>query len=375
MLPLTYSLRSLGRRPARTAMTVLGIALVSALFAAMLAVGSTMSSAFQSTGEPDEIVVTQAGALFADFSNIDRSALAYIQTLDGVATGRDGQPLASPELYFCTEASIDGIALDISVRGVRPIAYEFYREWSLAQGGWPQGTASVAIGASLARELSIGVGDRIEFEGQSWRVEGIFSSAGRLYDRELVTDLDALAAAAQRDDYSAILVRTSDTSGAEDTVEVINHQERERVQAALAPAFYAQSGAMAAAMSGMGGVLALIIALGAVFAGMNTMFSAVANRRRELGTLRALGFPRRALVISLLAEALTLGLIGGMLGAALALLTAFVPVDLPYVVGNSIGVGPTELLAALVLATCVGVLGGFFPALRSARMVPAESMR
>ena len=149
-------------------MTLLGVALVVALYAAMSTVSDAMVGSFRSTGEPDEVVITQAGAITIDFSDVQRNTLGFVQTQKGVARQGD-RPLVSPELYFMSVAEISGEEQDISIRGVTAIAPQVYSGIELVEGRWPGSGHAATIGRALARKLHLGLGDSIELEGFAFR--------------------------------------------------------------------------------------------------------------------------------------------------------------------------------------------------------------
>lgn len=374
MVPLRYILRSLGRRKLRTLMTVVGVALVVAIYAAMSAVAQTMVRSFRTTGTPDEVVVVQAGSLTLDFSHVPRTSLSWVQTLDGVA-GRDERPLVSPELGLGSVATVDGRERDLSLRGVTEAAPALYRQVRLVDGRWPSSGRQVTVGRTAAIKLGLELGDEMEFEGQRWTIAGVLDGGGRVYDQEIWTDLDDLAAAAHRRTYTNYVVRARDPAAAAALVEVINDNRRFPLRAQLAGAFYARAGGMSIWMATLGQFIAIIIALGAAFGGMNTMYSAVASRRREIGILRSLGFSRAAVLLAFLLESLALCSLGGLLGIGLGALLSMIPIDVPFLPASRVSLELPQILWAVVLALIIGLLGGGLPALQAARMRLIEALR
>ena len=375
MIPLRYILRSLGRRKLRTSMTVLGIALVVAVYSAMSSVVETMVQRFKSTGSPDEIVIVQGGAMTIDFSRIDRGSLTYVQTLDGLACDGD-RPLVSPELCLGGIVRVRGSDTDISVRGVTDIAPAVYGQVRLTdKGKWPGSGHAASVGRALASRLSLQPGDSIELEGEKWTVVGLIDSGGRVYDHEIWVDLDELAAATSRKTYSSYTVRASDAGAVSALVEAVNEGRRFPLSAQLAADFYARTGAMAMFMAYIGTFISLVIAVGAVFGGMNTMYSAVAGRRHEIGVLRALGFRRTAVLTSFLGESLAISLVGGVVGLVFGLGLSMVSVDLPMLPTGRVSLGLTQVVWSLTLAFAIGLAGGLLPALQASRLVVVDAIR
>jgi putative ABC transport system permease protein len=374
MVPLRYTLRSLRRRKARTGMTVLGVALAVTIYSVMSSVGSTMVRSFRTTGAPREVVIAQAGALTTEFSNIPRGSLSYVQTLDGIATA-GGRPLATPELWLQCILQTGGRARDVSVRGVTDLAPLVYRQVRLAGGRWPGPGHEAAMGRSVADRLGLAVGDTVRFEGVTWTVVGLLDGGGRVYDQEIWVDLDALAAAASRLSYSSYTVVVADTAAIPSLVEAVNEGRRYPLTAQQAAAFYARTGGMEIFMAYLGTFISIIIAIGAGFAGMNTMYAAVAGRQREIGVLRALGFGRSTILSSFLLESLVLALVGGAIGLAFGSVLSMVRVDLPLLPSTHITLGASQVLESVALALGVGLLGGGLPALRAARLAVVDALR
>jgi len=366
--------RNLARRRLRTALTIVGIAMVVAVYFVMASVAETMVQSFRSTGAPDELVVVQAGAMTVDFSNIDRASLTFLQTRNNIGDA-EGQPLVSPELDLGSYALIGGRTQKISVRGVKSEAAHVYQQVRLIEGSWPAPGYRGTIGSTLAAKHGIGIGDTLSFEGQDWQVAGILDSDGRVYDQEIWVDLDDLAATSNRTTYSSYTIRASDLSTAESLAEEINNNRSFPLSAVGASTFYQRTGGMATFMASIGEFIALIVAIGAVFGGMNTMYAAVAGRRREIAVLRAIGFKRRAILGSILTESVMLSLVAGVLGLLVGSVVAMLPVELPYTGGGAVDLGTSQALSALILAVLIGLIGGGLPAIQAARTTVVEQLR
>ena len=374
MIPVSYVVRNLARRRLRTALTIVGIAMVVAVYFVMASVAETMVQSFRSTGATDELVVVQAGAMTVDFSNIDRASLTFLQTRENVGEA-DGQPLVSPELALGSYATIGRLTRKISVRGVTAESPGVYQQIRLIEGGWPASGYRGTIGITLATKYGIGLEDTLSFEGQDWQIVGILASDGRVYDQEIWVDLDDLAATSNRKTYSSYTIRAVDATKADALGEEINANRSFPLSAVGASTFYQRTGGMATFMASIGEFIALIVAIGAVFGGMNTMYAAVAGRRREIAVLRAIGFKRRAILGSVLTESVILSLVAGVLGLLVGSVVAMLPVELPYTGGGAVDLGSTQALAALILAVLIGLIGGGLPAIQAARTTVVEQLR
>lgn len=374
MLPLTYILRNVRRRRLRTGLTIAGIALVVAVYFLMGSVAETMVRSFRSTGAPEELVIVQAGAMLVDYSNIDRSSLTYVQTLDGVAS-EDGQPLVAPELALPSVIVVDGRERKALVRGVTAIAPAVYRQVEVTTGDWPGPGHRAAIGQSLAAKLGVEIGDSLEIEGGRFQVAGLIDAGGRVFDQEVWVDLEELAAAANRKTYSSYTLRADDVSVVPDIIETISENRRFPLSAQDAPRFYRRTAGMASFMASLGKMIAMIVAIGAVFGGMNTMYAAVAARRREIAVLRALGYRKVSILGAFLVESLVIALAAGVLGILLGTVIALSPIELPYSPSGMVSLSSSQAISALLLAAIIGLVGGGLPAIQAARTGVIQELR
>jgi len=375
LVPLSYNLRSLWQRKTRTGLTVLGIAAVVAVYVVMTAVSGQMRHLFKGNAQPDEVVVLQAGAMVPEFSQVNRAEATWLATQPQVVQV-GGRPAVSPELSLSSQVTLpDGQTTNVLLRGLEPANLPSHREFALVEGQPLTGGTAVLAGVQLARSRHLKVGDVLTFERTRWTVGGLFSAQGGVYEQELWLDLDALGAAANRTDVTGFTVRTSGPAAGQALVDAILAQHSEPLQALTSEASFARVGGMSIWMATLGRFIALIIALGAVLGGMNTMYAAVAQRGRELGVLRALGYRSGAVLLSMLLESVVVGLLGGLLGVVLAFAVARAPITMPYLLEGGVPLGPRDLLAGLVLALLVGALGGLLPALQAGSVKVVDALR
>ncbi len=376
IVPVAYNVRSLFVRKTRTLLTVLGIGAVVAVYIVMTAVSARMKTMFATTGAPDEVIVMQAGALNPEFSQVGRGELTFLASQEQVAVDH-GAPVISPELSLASKATLPhgGGVADVMLRGIEPTAVRFYREVQVVEGRPLPSSGAVLVGVQLARAHGLRVGDALELEHGEWTVGGIFTAAGAVYEQEVWIDLDALAAATNRGDVTSFLVRARSPSDAEALVRAVDAQRGEPIQALTSAAAFARIGGMSIWMAALGRFIAIVIALGAIFGGMNTMYAAVAQRSREIGVLRALGYRKGAVLASMLFESVLVGLLGGAVGCALSFLIATVPLNMPFLLDGTVALGPLDLVAGMVLALVVGVIGGILPALQAAAVKIVDALR
>ncbi len=375
LVPLSYNLRSLWVRKTRTALTVLGIGAVVAVYVVMTAVSGQMKHMFKSTAQPDEVIVLQAGALTPEFSQVSRASATWLATQPQVVS-EGGRPVISPELSLATSLTLpSGELQDGMLRGLEPANVHLYREFALAEGAPLTSGTGVLVGAQLARAQHLKVGDPLRFERTDWKVIGIFTAKGGVYEQEVWLDLDALGAAANRPDVTGFMVRTGGAAQAKALVDFVGAQRGEPLQALTAEAAFARVGGMSLWMSALGRFIAIIIALGAIFGGMNTMYAAVAQRSRELAVLRAVGYRSIAVLLSMLLESVVVGILGGVAGVTLAFAVARVPLNMPFLLEGGVPLGPADLGAGVVLALLVGVLGGLLPAMQAGAVKVVDALR
>lgn len=386
MIPLVYNLRSLQARRATSAFTVLGLALVVFVLAAALMLVQGIERTFRAGGSADSAVVLRKGSDGELASYFDQQHLGLLLAAPGVA--RDGDtPLGHGEVMVVILLEKPGgpYVSNVRVRGVPASALRFHREWRIVSGRPPRpGTAEVAIGERLVgRFKGLQLGARFELKkNRPVQVVGIFAAGGASFESEIWGDLDVVRNAFGREAiYSLARVRLASPGQFDGFKAAVEGDQRLELEALREPDYYVkQSEGTATFIGGLGVVIALFFALGAMIGATITMHAAVAQRRREIGTLRALGFSRAAVLGSFLLESTLLALVGGALGVAGALLLSLAELPLMDFSGWSEMIfrfvpTPTIVATALLFGCGMGLLGGLWPALRAARTVAAEAIR
>lgn len=375
-IPLKYSVRSLLQRKSRTTLTVLGIAAVIAVFVAMVGFGRGMAASFEKTGSPDNLVVVQKGAFNQSLSLLPRMSRDVIQYLPHVKKEGD-RILVSPEMSIEPWVTVPGRSEPIFMvaRGVEPVFFDVADTLRVTSGGAELRGNRVLLGKGAQQKLgAIAVGSSISMFGEPWQVAGLFETGGTNLEFEIVADITDLMRAAKRDEYSCFTVKLDDPTSADRVIALLENDRRVLLGAAREKDFYAASGRTYAVVAQLGLMIALIVSIGAVFGGMNTMYTAVSGRMREVGTLRALGFSRRSVLLSFVTESLLLSMTGGILGVALGCLAnglrvSVMSANIRFTVGFGV------VLAGLLLSATVGLLGGLLPARGASRMKIVEAMR
>ena len=384
-IPLIYNVRSLLRRPVSSAMTAVGIALVVAVFIAMLALANGFKMALVRTGSPDNVLVLRKGADSELSSGIGRANAAIIAALPQIATGSDGRPLASPEIFVPMSLDIASGHGDVLVvaRGVSAQAFEVRQNVRIIAGRhFAQGRDEVIIGTAIASRLAhSAVGDTIHFGGRGWLVAGHFSSGGSSFESEIWGENEQLMPVLRGEFFQVIALRLKSAALYEDVKRVLEADPRLQVDAHRESEFYAsQSAVLRVILNFLAVFITGIMAIGAVFGAVNTMYAAVASRTGEIAVLLTLGFKPRSVLAAFLTEATFLALVGGLLGCLVALpingiVTSTTNWSSFSMIAFSFLVTPRILLEGVIFSLVMGVLGGFFPARRAARMPVVQAIR
>jgi len=376
MIPLKYNVRSLLQRRTRAILTILGMAAVAAVFVAMVALTQGMKARFQSVGSPDNLVVLQKGAFSQSLSAIPESSRNVIPYAAHIAT-RGDTVLASPELIVEPWVSVPGRSDEVflRVRGIEPVYFEVEDAVRITSGAAELEGNGVLVGrAALAQLDGVGIGDTLVMFDESWVINGVFEAGGTSLETMLLADLSDVMRAANRDEYSAYTLKLDSAAAADEVIAQLEADRRVLVSAAREPDYYAASGKPFSVISQIGLLIAIIVTLGAVFGGMNTMYTAISGRTREIGTLRSIGFSGRSILLSFLFESVVLSLAGGVLGAVAGSLVGGLrievgPNSLPF------DVGPAAVVGGLLLSLTVGLVGGLLPAWSAARLTVVDAMR
>ena len=385
-LPLHYNVRNVRIRWQVTLLAVSGIALVVAVFAVLMSMSEGFKTALKSTGRPDNAMIVQRGSGSELTSGVPLEARNMIIVDDRVARGPDGQALASWEwvIVISLVKATDGMPTNVTLRAVPPRAFEVRGGIRVVAGRtFTPGLDEVIVGRKLTERIrGVKLGDDVKYQHKQLHVVGVFESQGGAFESEIWGDFDTLGAIFQRGSGSnSLVVRMKDPAAIPELDRWIRAQPQMQLQAVPESKYYEdQAGPLAAILRSLATAVAWIMGVGAVFGAMNTMYAIVAARTREIGTLRALGFSRRAILSSFLIESVFLALVGGALGCLLAL-----PMN-----GFSTGTGQTQsfseiafafritpeiMLTGMVFAAVMGIVGGLLPAFRGARLPITTALR
>lgn len=388
-LPLRYSLGNLFARRVRTLLTMAVIALVvvaTTLFGGLL---SSLRRTLVATGDERNLIVLRKGSTNDGSSVIPLDAYQGVRFFEGIARDAEGDPLVSPELvvqpFFRTS---EGGRENVLVRGVEAMAFQVHDAVRIVEGrAFEPAKGEAIVGTGVAgRYVGARVGDVLEFGRNRWNVVGRFESDGSSFESEVWVDVRELAADAKRSiPYSGMRVRAADGTDRDALARRIGADPRWALEATPEPEYYAKQAETANSLFFIVVGLAVLAGIGATFGATNTLYAAVQSRRAEIGTLRALGFSRGAILLSFLVESLAIAFGGFAIGAVLAAVLGWLVSWLLGGIGFGaatfttnviqLRVGPGDLVAAGVLALVIGLAGGLAPAARAARMRPIEALR
>jgi len=384
-IPITYSLRSLVTRRLTTALTAGGMALVVFVFAATTMLADGLERTLVETGSRNNAVVTRKGAPSEVQSSVTRQQASIIESMPGIAAAPDGGTLAAKEIVVLISLTKRGTdkPSNVVIRGISGASSALRPQVRLIEGRMPRpGTYEIIAGSSIARRFEgANLGETLAFATRQWRVVGVFDAGATGFSSEIWGDADSLMQAFRRPVYSSVILRLSTPARFDEIKKTVESDPRLTLEARRETEFYAeQSKAMATFLRIMGTSLTAIFSLGAIIGAMITMYSAVANRTSEIGTLRALGFGRSSILAAFIAESLITGLIGGAAGLVLASFLQFFTIStLNFQTFSELAFSfeltfPTAL-KSISVALIMGLAGGLLPAMRASRMKIVDALR
>ena len=384
-IPLSYSFRNLWTRRLTTIFTASGMALVVFVFAAILMLSEGLKKTLVETGSYDNVVAIRNAAGAEVQSNIDRLSASLVETQPEIATGTDGRKLVARELVVLINLQKRGSTKpgQVVIRGVTENSFILRPQVRLVKGRLPKpGSSELVAGMSIAERFKGGgLGETLHFSMRDWNVVGVFDAGNTGFNSEIWGDVDQLMQSFRRPVYSSIIFRLRAPSEFEKVKTRIETDPRLTLEAKRETQYYAdQSEMMAKFLRILGISLTLIFSIGAVIGAMITMYASVSNRTSEIGTLRALGFQRRNILYSFIAEAVLLGLTGGSIGLFFAsFLQLFTISTLNFQTFSELAFSFTLTFEifwkSLSFSLIMGLVGGVLPAFRAARMNIVEALR
>jgi ABC-type lipoprotein release transport system permease subunit len=384
-IPLAYNYRNLLKRKLTTLLTVLGIGLVVFVFAAVLMLANGFQKTMISTGDADNVIFIRKGANAEMMSGVPRDQTNILRTLPEALLMADGTPVVAGETVVVNNLPkrSDGQPSNVVVRGVSKESLVLRSRVKLIAGRmWRPGTSEVIAGSGVAAKFQgCGIGESVKMGGREWQVVGTFSADGSSFESEIWGDADQFMDAFRRNSYSSMTLKMKDPSGFPELKSRIESDPRFTVDVKREVQFYEeQSQNLGVFIRILGLTVTIIFSFGAMTGAVITMYSAVANRSSEIGTLRALGFGRRNILASFMSECLLISLIGGLLGLFFASFLQFVDVSTTNWTTFSEVVFGFKLslsiaISCMIFSVVMGLIGGFAPALRAARLQVVNALR
>jgi putative ABC transport system permease protein len=374
------NLRSIPRRLGSSSVVVIGIAGVVGVVISVLGMTNSLSKAIVDSGRPDRAIVLRAGANSEGASTLPVDTVVAIENTAGIARTPEGEPIASAEMLTAVNMlrKEDGTRAGIAVRGVAPESFELRPELQIVEGRrFRPGLRELIVGSSTQKEFQgLALGDVVGLRNGQWTIVGVYTTGGDAHESGLLVDADTLLSAYQRTIVNSVTVQLESADAFEDFKTALTTNPALSVTVERENDYFRrQSEDAGGIFSIVTGFVSGIMALGALFSALNTMYSAVSARTVEIATLRAIGFGAAGVVVSVLAEALVLAVLGALLGAAIAwLLFSGNVVSLGGLV-IEMRVTPALLGVGIAWASTVGFIGGLFPAVRAARLPVATALR
>jgi putative ABC transport system permease protein len=382
---IMMSLQTLPQRIGASSVIVIGIAGVVAVLISVLAMGVGFRHTLADSGRADRVIIIRGGSDTELSSNLTRSDVDIIANAPGLARGSRGEPLLSDELVTVVNVpKVDtGTDANVTLRGVGLKLTEVRPELKIISGDmFRPAVRELIAGAGAAKQFrGLVVGNVLHLRNADWTVTGIFTSNGDVHESELLADVDTVGSSIERPGYSSVVALLSGPAEFTAFKGALTTDPQLKVSVQREADYYAaQSQQLTKTINIVGNTVAIIMAIGAMFGALNTMYSAVAARGLEIATLRAIGFGALPVLLSVMIEALLLSLLGGIIGASLAWIFfnghsvstlggAFAQVVFKLTVTQSL------IVTGVIWACVIGLLGGLFPALRAARLPVAEALR
>ena len=386
-IPLGYNLRSLRARWASTVVAVLGIAGTVGVFVAMLSLARGFEATLVASGSPRTAIVRRAGSTSEMDSGIPVDQVRVIEDAPGVARAPGIGPLVSPEVVVVAAFPLKGRDTDgnAQVRGVSPKALDVRPSVKLVAGRmFRPGLTELVVGKNVsAAYVGLDLGSTVRFGGSAWTVVGIVDAGGTAFDSEIWCDATVLKQVFQRPAslFQSVTVRLTSAEAVPAFKDALTSDPRVTVQVDREVDYYAkQSRQLTTLITVLGSIVAVVMGVGAVFGALNTMYSAVTERAREIATMRALGFAAGSVIVSFVIEALCIALVGGLLGCAVVLpLNGLTTGTMNWQTFSHLAfafrITPTLLVWGVIFALLMGLVGGVPPAIRAARARIAVALR
>jgi len=381
------NIRSIRERLGSSSVAIVGISGVVLVFVAVLSIAEGVAATMKASGDPLTVMILRAGSDTEMTSGLGGEEVRLIQDTPGVARDGSGAPLISPELFVVVDHPLkrSGSPANVPLRGVSPEAFKVHDRLKIVEGrNLEFGRNEIIAGQAAARQfVDLTVGRTLKWGESTWTLVGIFEEGGSVSESELWCDVKVLQPAYRRgNSYQSVYAKIGTPDDFQQVKDSLTANPRLTVTAMRAAEYYgSQTQTLQSIIRVIGGIIAVLMGVGAIFGAVITMYTAVASRTREIATLRALGFSSFSVVISVLVEAVLLALVGGIVGGAVAYLafngfeTATMNFQSFSQIAFKFAVTGSLLAKALFYAMLMGLLGGLPPAIRAARLPVVTALR
>ncbi len=384
MIPIKYNIRNMRVRWVTTLMTVLATALVVTSTVWLFGLADGLEQALRSSGDPLDLVIMRQGSNAETSSSIESQGAREISNLPGIAKDDQGQPLcASEQVTILTRPKRDGGTVNLIVRGIEPASRSLRPNFKIVEGrDFKPGVNEAITSRTMAKRFqNLGLDESLDINNVQFKIVGFFEADGSSAESEVWTSIDDLSGARRIPNAISIVnLRATDVAALEKLKDTIEADERFKLKAVGEPEYFEEQTTSSILLKTIGFIIGSFLTFGAMFAAANTMYAAVANRAREIGTLRAIGFSRFSILSSFLLESVLLCLLGGVLGCLLTLPLSGISAgtsnfatfsELTF----SFHFGPWIFIRGVAMAMLMGLLGGLLPAIRAIRMRVVDALR
>ena len=383
LIPLKYNLRYLCTRWKSTLLTAMTFSLVVATFVIVMSLAQGIKRALTTTGQPLNIIVMRSGAQAEGQSQISREQYGVLRTMPGLAMTPEGESLVAPEVITLVNTTRrDGKSATLQVRGVHPNAFAMRPAVRIIAGRMMNtGLREALVSRSVStRFTGYQLGKSVRLGRGEFRIVGVFDAQGTAYDSEVWADYREIMQEFDRTEYSTVLMRAPTRDKVQGIIDQATGNRRLKLLAKDEETYYKEQTKTAQPVQAFAGFLAVTMAIGACFAGMNTMYGNVARRVREIGTLRILGFSRAAILVSFLVESVCLALLGGSMGCLLALpinglATGTTNFNSFSEIVFCFSITPRLMVNGMIFAAVMGIVGGLLPAWSASRQPILAALR
>jgi putative ABC transport system permease protein len=383
-IPLKYNFRNIAVRRTTTLMTAFSITLTVAVFVILMALAEGLRSSLATTGSPLNVLIMREGSQSETVSFVSRDSLQVIKYLDGIAKDDKGEPFVSAEEVILVNMPKIGQAQgsNVTIRGVGPDGPALRPDFKIVAGRmFKSGLREVIVSKRISERFQdCQLGDKLKFAKGYWTVVGIFTAGNTAYNSEIWGDVNDLAQDFDRESYSDVVVRATGESAVAKLTDQIANDRRLHLKPQTERNYYEAQTETARPIQAFGIFIAILMAVGASFAAMNTMYAAVARRTKEIGTLRVVGFSRWSIMVSFIIESVLIAAVGGLAGCLLALpINGVTTGTTNFVTFSELAfnfrVTPQLFLTGVVFSIFMGFVGGLFPAWRAAHENIVTSLR